>query len=870
MTTTLPARFRRNALSNYASSFVALAVALVTTPVLVRGLGMDAWGVWVVVGSTVQYFDLLRFGFGRGMVKWVAEGSALEDNDLLRRTLATAFFLLMIPALLVLAIVPILVLLFPVVFDVPAGLETAAMITIVLVGIDLAVAMPADTFGASLIGLQRYDLLNATVIATVVAQAIGWIVVVSLGGGIVALGIVTLALSVASQVARYAIAKRLLPSMRLRPRYFDRSLVRPFVSLSGWIALAEFSLVVISRIDVIIVGIVVGVPEAGVYAVGQKLAMLIGRFTNPALNMLFPHAATLYARGDWPGLRSTLQAGTRLAVGIAAPLTIALCFLASPMIDAWVGPGYDAAAEVVVYLSLTTLAASVAYTGVYVLRGTGNVRRPALFGVFEAAVNFTLSVLLGLRMGLSGVALGTLIGAVTSNLVLFMPYACSQLRVRLSTLARSLARTHVLPAAASIAVALGLLSIGISGFAAVIGAGLAIVATYVVVLFAVGLTRDERRRVLAVIGLGRGSVDVRGDGSRTVRIAVYTDDTALAGTSRVLETLVGGLDPLYEVIVCGVDVDIVSRIASVRPLTRSVVLPPVRHKWQVRRIWAHVRAIRKLRPDILHANLRHPWAAQYGILAGLLTPGTRVVAVENSPIEPSNLRQRWLRKRLVRRYAAYVGVGVTVARRAESILDLPDGAVRTIHNGVPLPTVSAAAPRASNGPVVGAVARLAPEKGFDVFLEALARLDGVTAVLVGDGPSRPALEEQSRALGLKDRVVFTGWQEDPSAFLVSFDVFVLSSRVEGFPLSVLEAMGAGLPVVATTVGSVDELVLDGETGLLVPPEDEPALREAIAKLAFDFELRRRMGAAGKRRVNDSFTPKVMVTQFESLYAELLS
>ena len=97
MTNVLPERFRRNALSNYASSIVALAIALVTTPVLVRGLGMTEWGIWVLVGATVQYFDLLRFGFARGTVKWVAEGAALEDDDLLRRTLATAFFILLDP-----------------------------------------------------------------------------------------------------------------------------------------------------------------------------------------------------------------------------------------------------------------------------------------------------------------------------------------------------------------------------------------------------------------------------------------------------------------------------------------------------------------------------------------------------------------------------------------------------------------------------------------------------------------------------------------------------------------------------------------------------------------------------------------------------
>ena len=605
MTNVLPERFRRNALSNYASSIVALAIALVTTPVLVRGLGMTEWGIWVLVGATVQYFDLLRFGFARGTVKWVAEGAALEDDDLLRRTLATAFFILLIPALVLLALVPAIAVVFPVLFDVPPGLQTAAMVAVVLVGFDLAVAMPADTFGGALIGVQRYDLLNLTVIATAIAQAVGWIAVVVLGGGIVWLGIVTLTLSLASHVARYVLAKRLLPSMRLRPKYFDRSLVKPFISLSGWIAVADLCAVIIMRIDTIVVGVIVGVPEAGVYAVGQKLSMLVSRFTNPAIAMYFPHAATLFARGDRSGLRATLYAGTRLAVGIAAPLTIALGFLALPLIDAWVGTGYDEAALVVVFLSLTALAGSTTETGVYILRGTGDVRRPALFAICEASLNFTLSIILGLRMGLQGVALGTLIGAATTHLLLFLPYICRRLLVPIASLAWALLRTHGLAAVAALSTGILVREFALSSLPAVAIAGLAIVAAYAIVLFAVGLRPRERRQIASILGLGHPPDPAN---RAHARVVVYTDDTIPAGTSQLLRTLVGALSPRFEVIVCGVDSVIVDHVAGARPGTPTVLVPPVRGKWDIKPIFAHIRAIRRLRPDILHANLRHPWA----------------------------------------------------------------------------------------------------------------------------------------------------------------------------------------------------------------------------------------------------------------------
>ena len=681
---------------------------------------------------------------------------------------------------------PAIAVVFPVLFDVPPDLQTAATVAVVLVGFDLAVAMPADTFGGALIGVQRYDLLNLTVIATAIAQAVGWIAVVVLGGGIVWLGIVTLTLSLASHVARYVLAKRLLPSMRLRPKYFDRSLVKPFISLSGWIAVADLCAVIIMRIDTIVVGVIVGVPEAGVYAVGQKLSMLVSRFTNPAIAMYFPHAATLFARGDRSGLRATLYAGTRLSVGIAAPLTIALGFLALPLIDAWVGTGYDEAALVVVFLSLTALAGSTTETGVYILRGTGDVRRPALFAICEASLNFSLSIILGLRMGLQGVALGTLIGAATTHLLLFLPYICRRLLVPVASLAWALLRTHGLAAVAALSTGILVREFALSSLPAVAIAGLAIVAAYAIVLFAVGLRPRERRQIASILGLGRPPDPPN---RASARLVVYTDDTTPAGTSQLLRTLVGALSPRFEVIVCGIDTVIVEHVAGARPGTPTVLLAPVRGKWDLVQILAHIRAIRRLKPDILHANLRHPWAAQYGILAGLLYPGTHVVAVENSPILPSNARQRWLRKLLVRWYATYVAVGVGVARRTEEVLGLPGGYVRTIHNGISVGEPPPAAPRVSNGLVIGAVARLAPEKGFDVLLRSLADLDGVTAVLVGDGPERETLEREAVALGVADRLVFTGWEREPERYLRSFDLFVLSSRIGGLPA--LRARGNG-------------------------------------------------------------------------------
>jgi glycosyltransferase involved in cell wall biosynthesis len=118
-------------------------------------------------------------------------------------------------------------------------------------------------------------------------------------------------------------------------------------------------------------------------------------------------------------------------------------------------------------------------------------------------------------------------------------------------------------------------------------------------------------------------------------------------------------------------------------------------------------------------------------------------------------------------------------------------------------------------------------------------------------------------------VVWHGWSEGPRGYLSSLDVFALPSRFEGFPLAVLEALLARSAVVAADVGSVSEAVRDGETGLLVPPEDPTALAEAIRRVLADGELRQRLGEQGRRLVLERFTADHMTRAFESLYDEML-
>jgi glycosyltransferase involved in cell wall biosynthesis len=351
-----------------------------------------------------------------------------------------------------------------------------------------------------------------------------------------------------------------------------------------------------------------------------------------------------------------------------------------------------------------------------------------------------------------------------------------------------------------------------------------------------------------------------------MHLAVYTESGFFGGGEQFLATLLGALDDRIEVTVVGTTTAVVDQIASSRSASRTRTLRPPRNRRDIGALAAHHRLLRELRPDVLQTN-GTPWTCHYALMAGVATPRMRTLAVYHI-VRPAETRWRLWRSRVILRHVdAQVSVFGAGARALERWVWLREGTVRAIHNGVPDPPITPVTPPVS-GPIIGTVGRLAPQKGQDVLLRALPALPGVTAVLIGDGADRTRLERLARELGVEDRVLMPGWMAEPRAWLPTFDIFVLPSRVEGLPLVILEAMLASRPVVATRVDGIPEEVLHGRTGLLVPPDDPDALAEAVRTLLRDPARRDRMGEEGRTTATEQFSLEKMVKSYESLYAEL--
>lgn len=168
-------------------------------------------------------------------------------------------------------------------------------------------------------------------------------------------------------------------------------------------------------------------------------------------------------------------------------------------------------------------------------------------------------------------------------------------------------------------------------------------------------------------------------------------------------------------------------------------------------------------------------------------------------------------------------------------------------------------------PLVGIVGRLVSVKDHATLLAAMAQAPGVHLAVIGDGDLRSALEVQARALGLADRVHFTGWSPDVPAALSDLDAVVLASKNEGTPVSLIEASAASRPVVATAVGGVPSVVEDGVTGRLVAPGDPAALATAIREVLENPERAAHMGRAGRERVRNRFGAERLLADMRRIY-----
>lgn len=364
---------------------------------------------------------------------------------------------------------------------------------------------------------------------------------------------------------------------------------------------------------------------------------------------------------------------------------------------------------------------------------------------------------------------------------------------------------------------------------------------------------------------------------RPVRVLCVIDKMVRAGAQRHLRQLLGGFDPreVEPVLCCLLEKGpLAEELAGLGVPVESLGLKNIMGTRFPRAVAGLAGIIRRRRIGLVHSYL---FAANLAAPpAGFLT-GTPVITSRRDT-------GFWKTGRHILAHRAVNPITRMITANSRAVVDylrrregVEENQIALIHNGVSVSsgeTVRERVPGPGEKIVIGALGNIRPVKGYHHLLRAAAalpveldwelRLAGRTL----DPDYREELEGIVRGEGLSGRVRFPGEAAEPGEFLRGLDIFVLPSLAEGFSNSLIEAMARGLPAVAAAVGANPEVISDGEDGFLVPPGDPRLLGERIAALAGDLSLRRRIGRAGRRRVEDAFTLEAMCRGYRDLYYEV--
>ena len=388
----------------------------------------------------------------------------------------------------------------------------------------------------------------------------------------------------------------------------------------------------------------------------------------------------------------------------------------------------------------------------------------------------------------------------------------------------------------------------------------------------------------------------------SARIGIYEPSRGPSGPSRYVESLLRGIDPReFEVVVFGEaggpysSSEIELRTKDREDQGRQECVP---HRvWgrapEFVKLWSGfgreskrlAHRFRSAGLDLLHTNNT---GCEESALAARMAGVPRIVGTfhVDSSYDLSRARSGFAHRALecVSNHCLDAAIAVSDATGRDWVrrTRLPPARVVRIYNGIDASKFERRCDRAearrrlglpTEGIVIGGVGRLDQAKGFGFLLDAVAMLPRsqppAVVALAGEGPLRESLQARAAELGIGDRLRFLGFCADVRIVYEALDIFVLPSLCEALPYALLEAMAARLPAIGTRVGGVPEMIVEGETGLLVPPRDAKALAGALRRLIDLPELRERMGQAGRERVIRHFDEKEMVRQTIRVYRDLL-
>jgi glycosyltransferase involved in cell wall biosynthesis len=319
-------------------------------------------------------------------------------------------------------------------------------------------------------------------------------------------------------------------------------------------------------------------------------------------------------------------------------------------------------------------------------------------------------------------------------------------------------------------------------------------------------------------------------------------------------------------------------IEKIRKLKVDIVcLPKIRNAIDIKNMWVFVKEIKRIRPMAFHAHL--PWylRCSYGIICAYVSSVPAIIVTQHAYKKIPTFKLSLVQKLISIIVDCYIAVSQGIADNLKEAIFF-NNRLKVIHNGICIErfsrvkssTLITSLKNNRSLPVVINVARMDNHKGHTYLIKAAAMTPEALFVLAGDGPQKQEFEQQAAQLGIDDRIVFLGQREDIPELLYSSDLFILPSLIEGLPLTILEAMAAGKPVIATAIDGIEEIIVSGENGILVPVADPGAISKSIQFLLSNPSAAQKLATSGKQTVLRDFTSEKMAEDIITTYVEILT
>jgi O-antigen/teichoic acid export membrane protein len=413
----------RNVITNWAGSFSSLLIAFFLSPFVVHHLGATAYGAWVLIMSVTGYLGLLDLGVRGTVTRYIARFHTQDKHEEASRLVSTALVIFTLLGALAFVTCVVIASVSPKLFHVPENSEKTFQTVLILAGATIASTLISNVFGATIVGLQRFEVENAIDVSANILRAFAILLALAHGKGLIALAIIHLAFCVATGLTYAWMSWRLYPQLSVRYILSDRTNARLIVSFGGTLFVLQASTFLILYTDAVVISAFLPVAMVTFFTIASNLVASCRSLINGISFAIPPLASSLDAGGNRDKIKLIALMGPRYATMLVLPIVITFVLRGKTFIGLWMGPDYaDTSSRVLQVLSVALFFGAANQVTTAMMWGINKHRPVALANLAEGVLNLALSIGLVRWMGIVGVAWGTALPTLATSLVFWPLY----------------------------------------------------------------------------------------------------------------------------------------------------------------------------------------------------------------------------------------------------------------------------------------------------------------------------------------------------------------------------------------------------------------------------------------------------------------